>query len=1052
MGFLKKMFRRGGSSSHQNIGELPSSPADRKKAAKKMTRTERRMAKQAQKAAKRAARNGGSLYGQGSPGSPTNSHTLRKSANGAPASGQRYEYTGQPDDVHGHPPTNQNHRIGAKALAPMRGSPGSVSAKSAGNSSVADRSMNPVMDDVVRRPSFNTSSLSGVSGSTARSGNNNISRPTMSINTALANGHASSARSRGTGPVDLDDDIYGTSTDEEFGGDDFVVSPLSSIGGQPQQLNHQQLQQFEMQQRANGGYANSYANGHANGHGHGQPPSSQYTNLYGSQQRHHQVTRLPNGQLVAYDSPDKRGGGGMASPAASPTYSSDFCLSTDNEDENYNQMRRGARGLLPGAPPGANLPPALDSPDNDSMMYTDDEAGTLFANLKGQFSEDEVGPMMSPPTSPEDLLPPPPSGVKAPPPAAAAPVRLQGPRDPDGDFSHIDPLSMEEEVEVNRGRWAQGPSPDKSKMSGSNYTTVTSSSRSGIDGSSYGSSVENRNPNPHGTSPRYAFADGDEAAMYRKGAAAEGRPASPSPGYKVNATGGVGANGSRGAVAYPDSTNSEFESVPVPNGNLLPAMQQQQQRRQDQRAQSQDAERQMNQYQNAAPSAAMDMVPVQKQGSQFASDAFGDSFANFANFDSNIDPFASGKQNGAMQGSQAAMNGTRGNGADKSSDAFGSSGPTVVIEGGPTVRHSSADPSPLDDLMALQKEREANRQMNSNRRSRKDPSKTSSSINSAPVITSAYLRQTHKLGSAAGDGSVASGRRKSSRHSESGGRSNTSVGSSSAAMAAKDKLRQRRREKERARAAAAQDGSDDDGSDADRNESWLFDGVTGTLGPRGIAADLESLGGRSSRSKNSTGNKSHRSHRSHRSSKSRRRKNRSDASVGSRDSRYSHKSYRSTRSQMSHMSEQSRSVANDLLRLEMQLAMVGAQKSGGDGERSVSSRRSKTSRGDSSRRSKSVSKRSKVTVVAPPGKLGIILANKTDSKGTVVSGVRTSSVLAENVSPGDRIIAIDGEDVSRMTVSEITTIMARKSEFERILTVLTTKAQADDQPSAGNYR
>ena len=79
-----------------------------------------------------------------------------------------------------------------------------------------------------------------------------------------------------------------------------------------------------------------------------------------------------------------------------------------------------------------------------------------------------------------------------------------------------------------------------------------------------------------------------------------------------------------------------------------------------------------------------------------------------------------------------------------------------------------------------------------------------------------------------------------------------------------------------------------------------------------------------------------------------------------------------------------------------------------------------------------------MTVVAPPGKLGIILANKADSKGTVVSGVRTSSVLAEKISPGDRIIAIDDEDVSLMTVSEITTIMARKSDFERQLTVMTT--------------
>jgi len=78
-----------------------------------------------------------------------------------------------------------------------------------------------------------------------------------------------------------------------------------------------------------------------------------------------------------------------------------------------------------------------------------------------------------------------------------------------------------------------------------------------------------------------------------------------------------------------------------------------------------------------------------------------------------------------------------------------------------------------------------------------------------------------------------------------------------------------------------------------------------------------------------------------------------------------------------------------------------------------------------------------VTVIAPPGKLGVILANKADSKGTVVSGVRTSSALVDKVFPGDRIIAIDGEDVSRMKVSEITSIMARKAEYERKLTILT---------------
>ncbi|KAL3826680.1 hypothetical protein ACHAXA_001203 [Cyclostephanos tholiformis] len=89
---------------------------------------------------------------------------------------------------------------------------------------------------------------------------------------------------------------------------------------------------------------------------------------------------------------------------------------------------------------------------------------------------------------------------------------------------------------------------------------------------------------------------------------------------------------------------------------------------------------------------------------------------------------------------------------------------------------------------------------------------------------------------------------------------------------------------------------------------------------------------------------------------------------------------------------------------------------------------------------------SKATVVTPPGKLGIILANRTDLRGTVVAGVRTSSVLANKVSPGDRIIAVDGEDVSQMNAQEITTIMARKCAFERVLVLLATpKVQYDEK-------
>ena len=292
------------------------------------------------------------------------------------------------------------------------------------------------------------------------------------------------------------------------------------------------------------------------------------------------------------------------------------------------------------------------------------------------------------------------------------------------------------------------------------------------------------------------------------------------------------------------------------------------------------------------------------------------------------------------------------------------------------------------------------------------------------------------------------------------------TGTNSASAAAREKLQKRRKEKKEWLKSNG-GASDEDSDNGQDNESWLYNEVSGALGPQGIQADLESLGERSYRSKVSTGNRSvssrRSSHRSQTRSSSRQAK-RSDESVGSRHSRGSRASrasrysLKSTRSHLSQMSVESRSVANDLIRLEMQLAMVGANRSGEnevkkqlemDAKRkgitglTVNRDESSGSVGPGSisgggRRTMQVPKRLKSSVKAPPGKLGIILANKNDAKGTVVSGVRTTSVLADKISPGDRIIAIDGEDVSRMTVTEITAIMDRKSDYARMLTVLTT--------------
>jgi hypothetical protein len=396
----------------------------------------------------------------------------------------------------------------------------------------------------------------------------------------------------------------------------------------------------------------------------------------------------------------------------------------------------------------------------------------------------------------------------------------------------------------------------------------------------------------------------------------------------------------------------------------------------------------------------------------------------------------------------------------------------------PTSVSASQQDSSLSELLAQAKNKR--RSGRSNRTSRA----SSSSVNSAPAITASYLRQHHNLRSYNNESQSRTSNNESTsvsdiihsleatnqtRMKNTGSKSayaHRSVGDTGAVStvrAVKERLREKRRterDSNNLHKSRSSEASSSENSDNEASESWLFDEVTGALGPRGIAADLESLSGRSNRSKSSQGNKSHKSHksRSRRSrggTSSRRHKSSSNESVdsrGSRQSRNSRYSHRSTKSFLSQMSEQSRSVANDLLRLEMQLAMVGSQENRDDVPVRANSSVSGASIGGASRTSRtsrksltshrthpsSIARRSKATVVAPPGKLGIILANKADSKGTVVSGVRTSSVLVEKISPGDRIIAIDGEDVSRMTVSEITTIMSRKADYERTLTVLAT--------------
>ena len=71
---------------------------------------------------------------------------------------------------------------------------------------------------------------------------------------------------------------------------------------------------------------------------------------------------------------------------------------------------------------------------------------------------------------------------------------------------------------------------------------------------------------------------------------------------------------------------------------------------------------------------------------------------------------------------------------------------------------------------------------------------------------------------------------------------------------------------------------------------------------------------------------------------------------------------------------------------------------------------------------------------APPGKLGVVIDST--SKGPVVHEVKGGSPLEGIVFPGDRIIAIDGEDTRTLPASMVTKIMAAKKDQQRRMTLL----------------
>jgi hypothetical protein len=93
-----------------------------------------------------------------------------------------------------------------------------------------------------------------------------------------------------------------------------------------------------------------------------------------------------------------------------------------------------------------------------------------------------------------------------------------------------------------------------------------------------------------------------------------------------------------------------------------------------------------------------------------------------------------------------------------------------------------------------------------------------------------------------------------------------------------------------------------------------------------------------------------------------------------------------------------RTLEHDLNRLEMHVGYT--RKSGEDQKETPSIAASSTGRSTASAKR---SKKKRVIVSVPPGKLGVVLADRHDGKGTFVSEVRPSSSMKGVLSPGDKL-------------------------------------------------
>ena len=79
-----------------------------------------------------------------------------------------------------------------------------------------------------------------------------------------------------------------------------------------------------------------------------------------------------------------------------------------------------------------------------------------------------------------------------------------------------------------------------------------------------------------------------------------------------------------------------------------------------------------------------------------------------------------------------------------------------------------------------------------------------------------------------------------------------------------------------------------------------------------------------------------------------------------------------------------------------------------------------------------------IEIIAPAGKLGVVI-DTPDDGAPVVHAVKDSSVISDQIQVGDKLIAVDDEDVRSMTAIKVSKLISKKSANpSRKLTIIRT--------------